>query len=101
MNNAYSALATVAASLALPVRFSTDLHVHDKAACEKLPDGTPFVWAIGEGGTWIATPDQRFANARGYAAQIAEIYPNLYMWDGTRLSRVDVDTVEKFLARHT
>lgn len=91
---AYVAMLAESKRLGMPVRFTTDLTTHDRAAIERQP-AEPFVWCLYQQGTHMMHPQREhpaYGTGRGLewaqeivATSLALEGARLYEWDGTAL----------------
>lgn len=85
----YAAIVAASEKLGLPLRFRTDLTQHDRSALHQHGPAVPFLWCVGEDGTymmrgpWHAHEESKL---RGLVTTLAEwARVHWFFWDGSAL----------------
>ena len=98
---AWIAVLAAARKLGLPRAFRGDLR-HDRRALMRGKRAARFVWAIGECGSflaWIGVRSPRRTEA--LARTVLEMFPHVYLWDGSALAPCDPRDLASLLCEET
>ncbi|MCY1023957.1 hypothetical protein [Pyxidicoccus sp. MSG2] len=101
----YAALLAAVQRHGLPLRFRTDVTVHDKRFCASNDERVPFLWLLYRDGTHLfpaCLPDRQTHSAAYLAEVLRDFSPGHWFgWDGVALTLLpDSAEAAAFLEQH-